>query len=281
MASWNSIQLEITYRVLGWMGFACWSVGGYPQVILNFRRKSVVGLSFDFVLLSLTKQSSYLIYNASLYFSSAVQKQYWEKYGYGQMIPVAVNDVAFSAHAVLLTAFVLFQIAIYERGTQKVSKIAIGIVVAVWSGAAVCVFVALPTHSWLWLINIFNSIQVCMTVVKYTPQAFLNFVRKSTDGFSLGSYLLDFSGGVTNYAQMTVLAIDQDSWVNFYGNMGKVLLSLISIFFDLVFMCQRFLLYPSKKAPISPPPPQIISKDKESLEPLLQSSSDHPLKHTV
>ncbi|XP_034206561.1 cystinosin homolog isoform X2 [Prunus dulcis] len=252
MASWNSIQLEITYRVLGWMGFACWSVGGYPQVILNFRRKS-----------------------------SAVQKQYWEKYGYGQMIPVAVNDVAFSAHAVLLTAFVLFQIAIYERGTQKVSKIAIGIVVAVWSGAAVCVFVALPTHSWLWLINIFNSIQVCMTVVKYTPQAFLNFVRKSTDGFSLGSYLLDFSGGVTNYAQMTVLAIDQDSWVNFYGNMGKVLLSLISIFFDLVFMCQRFLLYPSKKAPISPPPPQIISKDKESLEPLLQSSSDHPLKHTV
>lgn len=31
-----------------------------------------------------------------------------------QMIPVAPNDVAFSAHAVLLTAFTLFQIAIYE-----------------------------------------------------------------------------------------------------------------------------------------------------------------------
>ncbi|CAL2250666.1 unnamed protein product [Prunus armeniaca] len=279
MASWNSIQLEITYRVLGWMGFACWSVGGYPQVILNFRRKSVVGLSFDFVLLSLTKQSSYLIYNASLYFSSSVQKQYWEKYGYGQMIPVAVNDVAFSAHAVLMTAIILFQIAIYDRGTQKVSKIAIGIVVAVWLGAAVCFFVALPTHSWLWLINVFNSIQVFMTVVKYTPQAFMNFMRKSTDGFSIGFYLLDFSGGVTNYAQMAVLSIDQDSWVNFFGNMGKVLLSLISISFDILFMCQRFLLYPSKKAPIPPPPPQIISK--KSLEPLLQSSSSASPTHTV
>ncbi|KAI5341322.1 hypothetical protein L3X38_020596 [Prunus dulcis] len=279
MASWNSLQLEITYRVMGWMAFTCWSVGFYPQVILNFRRKSVVGLSFDFVVLNLTKHSSYLIYNATLYFSSAVQKQYWEKYGSGQMIPVAVNDVAFSAHAVLITAIILFQIAIYDRGTQKVSKIAIGIVVAVWLGAAVCFFVALPTHSWLWLINIFNSIQVFMTVVKYTPQAFMNFMRKSTDGFSIGFYLLDFSGGVTNYAQMAVLSIDQDSWVNFFGNMGKVLLSLISISFDLLFMCQRFLLYPAKKAPIPPPPPQITSKG--SLEPLLQSSSSASPTHTV
>jgi hypothetical protein len=31
-----------------------------------------------------------------------------------QMIPVAANDVAFSIHAVLLTAITLFQIAIYE-----------------------------------------------------------------------------------------------------------------------------------------------------------------------
>lgn len=30
------------------------------------------------------------------------------------MIPVAANDVAFSVHAVLLTAFTLFQIAIYD-----------------------------------------------------------------------------------------------------------------------------------------------------------------------
>lgn len=33
------------------------------------------------------------------------------------MIPVAANDVAFSAHAVLLTAITLFQIVIYEVST--------------------------------------------------------------------------------------------------------------------------------------------------------------------
>lgn len=34
-------------------------------------------------------------------------------------------------------------------------------------------------------------------------------MRKSTDGFSIGYVLFDFSGGVTNYAQMVVQSIDQ------------------------------------------------------------------------
>ncbi len=43
-----------------------------------------------------------------------------------------------------------------QRGSQKVSKIAIAIVSAVWLFAAVCFFIALPKHSWLWLISIFK-----------------------------------------------------------------------------------------------------------------------------
>jgi hypothetical protein len=46
---------------------------------------SVVGLNFDFVVLNFTKHTSYLIYNAALYFSPVVQKQYHEKYGYDEV----------------------------------------------------------------------------------------------------------------------------------------------------------------------------------------------------
>lgn len=46
---------------------------------------SVVGLSFDYVVLNFTKQASYLIYNATLFFSPIVQKQYFDKYGYDQV----------------------------------------------------------------------------------------------------------------------------------------------------------------------------------------------------
>ncbi|XP_047322155.1 cystinosin homolog [Impatiens glandulifera] len=252
-SAWNSFHLEVLSNVLGWTAFFAWSISFYPQVILNFRRKSVVGLNFDFVVLNLTKHSSYLIYNASVFFSSAVQRQYHEKYGFKEMIPVAANDVAFSIHAVLITAFTLFQIAIYERGNQKVSKISYAIVFVAWFAAAVCCLVALPSHSWLWLVSCFNTLQVTMTVIKYIPQAVMNFRRKSTIGFSIGNILLDLVGGLTNYGQMSVQSIDQNSWVNFYGNIGKTLLSLVSIFFDLVFIFQHYVLYPAKKTDSSSP----------------------------
>ncbi|GAB4847924.1 hypothetical protein Ancab_026984 [Ancistrocladus abbreviatus] len=247
MGKWNSVQLKILSQVLGWVAFVSWSISFYPQVVLNFKRKSVVGLNFDFVVLNLTKHSSYLIYNTVLYLSTTVQAQYRQKYGSKEMIPVEANDVAFSTHAVALTAFTLFQIFIYERKNQKFSKISIAIVSIIWFSAAICVIVATRRHSWLWLISVFNTIQVIMTVIKYIPQAYMNFRRKSTDGFSIGNILLDLLGGLTNYGQMAVQSVDQKSWVNFYGNIGKTLLSLVSIFFDIVFIIQHYVLYPPTK----------------------------------
>ncbi|PIA30414.1 hypothetical protein AQUCO_05600098v1 [Aquilegia coerulea] len=246
MASWHSTPLEVAYQVFGWIAFFSWSISFYPQVILNYRRKSVVGLNFDFLVLNLTKHSSYLVYNVSLFFSPVVQKQYLNKFGKDKMIPVAANDVAFSIHAVLITAFTLFQVIIYDRGNQRVSKICILITMAIWISAAICAFVAISRHSWLWIITVFNTIQVIMTVIKYIPQVVMNFRRKSTEGWSIGNILLDMLGGVTNYAQMAMQSIDQSSWENFYGNIGKTLLSLVSIFFDLVFIFQHYVIYPSK-----------------------------------
>ncbi|XP_038880439.1 cystinosin homolog [Benincasa hispida] len=266
MSSWNSIPMEIIYEVLGWISIICWAFAGYPQLIMNFRRKSVVGLSFDYVVLNFTKQSSYLIYNATLFFSTTVQKQYFDKYGYDQMIPVALSDVFFPLHAILLIFVVSVQIVFFERGNQKVSKAAIAIFVSVWFFAAACLYIAIPTHSWLWLISMFNSIQVFMTLIKCSPQAFLNFTRKSTAGFSIDPILLDLTGGVATLVQMSVQSIDQGSWVNFFGNIGKPLLALVSIAFDLIFIYQHFVLYHMKASKVS------FECDPESIEPLIKDS---------
>ncbi|KAI3474952.1 hypothetical protein Pfo_030263 [Paulownia fortunei] len=267
MASWNSAHLQVLYNVLGWIAFVCWSFSFYPQVILNFRRKSVVGFNFDFALANLTKQLAYLIYNASLFFSSTVQKQYHKKFGYDEMLPVAPSDLAFSIHAVVLSAFTLFQIAIYDRGSQRFSKTYICIVFLSCLAAAVCVFVAIPRHSWFWLVSCFNTIQVVMTFIKYIPQAIFNFHRKSTSGFSIGNILLDFLGGVANNIQMAAQSIDQHSWENWYGNLGKTMLALVTIFFDILFMVQHYVLYPSKKTAISSNP-SVVSRS-HYLKPLI------------
>ncbi|GKB91885.1 cystinosin homolog isoform X1 [Tanacetum coccineum] len=243
MSSWNSMELKVLSTVLGWFALGVWSISFYPQVLLNYKRKSVVGLNFDFVVLNLTKHTSYLIYNASMFFSSVVQRQYHKKYGVNQMIPVAANDVAFSSHAVLLTAFTLFQITIYYRGTQNVSLVTKVVVSAAWIAIAIAVIIAIATNNWLWLVSCFNMVQVFMTVIKYIPQAYMNFRRKSTIGFSIGNILLDLLGGLANYGQMAVQSIDQHSWLNFYGNVGKALLSVVSILFDLLFIVQHYVLY--------------------------------------
>ncbi|XP_078157823.1 cystinosin homolog isoform X5 [Carex rostrata] len=191
MVSWNSIYLEVAYSVLGWISFFSWSLCFYPQVLLNYRRKSVVGYNFDFPTLNLTKHTSYLIYNAALFFSPEVQSQYHDKYGPDQMIPVGLNDVFFSIHALSLTAFTLFQIFIYE--------------------------------------------------------VVMNFKRKSTVGWSIGFVFFDFFGGLFSFGQMCAQSIDQGSTVNFYGNTGKLLLSLEVILFDLLFIVQHYVLYPEER----------------------------------
>ena len=113
MSSWNSPRWKSYIKCLD--GQLSFPDPFFPHVILNFRRKrfffsrfspffypfsfvffdnllltwnrlvkrSVLGLIFDFVVLNLTKHSSYLIYNGVLCFSSAIQRQYREKYGVG------------------------------------------------------------------------------------------------------------------------------------------------------------------------------------------------------
>ncbi|GFP84971.1 cystinosin homolog [Phtheirospermum japonicum] len=251
-SSWDSVYLKVLYNVFGWIAFISWSICFYPQIILNYRRKSVVGFNFDYALLNMVKQLAYLIYNVSIFFSPIVQKQYRQKFGNGKMLPVAESDLAFSIHVVLASAYTMYQIAIYDRGTQKFSKIYTSIVVLFVLAAAVCVCIAIPRHSWFWLVSCFNTIQVVMTVLKYIPQVVFNFQRKSTSGFSIGNVLLDFLGAVANNVQMLMQSLDQKSWENFYGNLGKSLLATVTIVFDIIFIVQHYALYPTKKAEPDP-----------------------------
>ncbi|EFJ34881.1 hypothetical protein SELMODRAFT_405873 [Selaginella moellendorffii] len=243
MASWSSSSLSAIYQILGWFAFAVWSISFYPQALLNYRRKSVVGLNFDFQVLNFTKHSSYLIYNAAVFFSPVVQRQYHDKYGRDELIPVAANDVAFSIHAVLLAGFTIVQIFLYERGGQRVSEAGVLVSLGAWLAGLTGLIVAFPSGRWLWLVQVFNIIQMVMAVIKYIPQAWMNFRRKSTVGWSIATIPLDLSGGIANILQMAVQSIDQRSTMNFSGNVGKLGISLECIAFDILFIFQHYFLY--------------------------------------
>jgi len=105
--------IDVIGIVIGWLYFAAWSISFYPQIWINFKRKSVVGLNFDYIGLNITGFLCYSLFNVCLYFSSYIQSQFEEKNPRHQ-IPVELNDVVFALHAVFATIIVIFQCIIYE-----------------------------------------------------------------------------------------------------------------------------------------------------------------------
>ena len=80
-------------------------------------------------------------------------------------------------------------------------------------------------------------------MVKYVPQAWANYRRKSTAGWSIHQILLDIIGGVLSIAQLVIDSSLQRDWSGITGNPVKLGLGNISIVFDIIFMVQHYILY--------------------------------------
>ncbi|XP_027375368.1 cystinosin isoform X3 [Bos indicus x Bos taurus] len=185
----HSNIVSIINQVIGWIYFVAWSVSFYPQVITNWRRKSVVGLSFDLVVLNLMGFVAYSVFNVGLFWVPSIKEQFLLKYPNG-VNPVDSNDVFFSLHAVALTLVVIVQCLLYE--------------------------------------------------------AYMNFHYKSTEGWSIGNVLLDFTGGSFSLLQMFLQSYNNDQWTLIFGDPTKFGLGIFSIIFDVVFFIQHFCLYRKK-----------------------------------
>lgn len=243
----RSNALFIINQIIGWIYFVAWSVSFYPQAYENWKRRSVVGLNFDFLALNLTGFIAYSVFNVGLFWVTYIQEEFLQKDPNG-VIPVDANDVFFSLHALLLTLVYICQCAIYERGGQKVSKVAIGLLAIGWTFAFVSLFVAVGKKiSWLDYLYYFSYIKLGVTLVKYIPQAHMNYRRKSTEGWSIGNVLLDFTGGSFSLIQMFLEAYNNDKWRFIFGDPTKFGLGVFSIFFDILFIIQHYCLYRNRE----------------------------------
>ncbi|KAL3868803.1 hypothetical protein ACJMK2_041562 [Sinanodonta woodiana] len=235
--------LVIISSVIGWIYFAAWTISFYPQVYENFRRKSVVGLNFDFLGLNITGFFTYGLFNIGMYWIPEVENDYKKLHPRG-INPVELNDVIFTIHAVFITAVTIIQCLIYKRDMQRVSIVARVLLVGIWLFVAVALIVALcKTITWLTYLYYFSYIKLGITLIKYIPQAYMNFRRKSTEGWSIGNVLLDFTGGSFSILQMFLLSYNNDDWGSIFGNPTKFGLGFFSILFDILFIIQHYILY--------------------------------------
>lgn len=239
----HSRLVDVLSQIIGWIYFVAWSVSFYPQAWENFRRRSVVGLNLDFLALNLTGFIAYSVFNICLFWVDPVKEEFLKENPNG-VNPVTASDVFFSLHAVLLCSIYVCQAATYQRGGQTVSWAARGLLLVAWTFALVTLFLAVGhILTWLQYIYYFSYIKLGVTLVKYVPQAYMNYRRRSTVGWSIGNVLLDFTGGTLSILQMILQSYNNDQWRLVFGNPTKFGLGLFSVLFDLLFIAQHYCLY--------------------------------------
>ncbi len=235
--------------VMGWTYFAAWSLSFYPQVILNYQRKSVQGLSLDYVMLNIIGFCSYSVYNLFFYADSATKRAY-ERTHHGSSNTVELNDVFFSLHAVTLTTITIIQIVLYRAAGQTVSRLATvlaGSALAITAVYAVLCAVGArggrTPFNWLDWLFFLSYLKVAISLCKYSPQVYIIYKRKSTTGWNIWNVLLDITGGVLSICQLVLDCWAAGDWSGITGNMAKFSLGALSIVYDIIFILQHYLWF--------------------------------------
>lgn len=240
---WNYVS-----ALLGWIYFLAWGASFLPQLYYNMRRRSVVGQSFDFVCLNILGFVCYAVYTLCFYANGSVQEMYKERHN-GSPNDVTLNDVVFAVYALVCCLLNGLQIIFLDRAKQRVSVLCVSVIsitcllVFCWTCAIAFGVRRHIVFNYLDLLYGLSVIKLAISVVKYLPQIYLNFSRKSTVGWNIWNIVLDLTGGCLSVAQQVMDSWAVGRWDGLTGNPVKFALGFVSILYDLVFFLQHFVLY--------------------------------------
>ncbi|KAI9741020.1 MAG: hypothetical protein M1834_002731 [Cirrosporium novae-zelandiae] len=247
---------QVVSWLLGWIYFLCWSLSFYPQPILNWRRKSVRGLSIDFPTINAFGFICYFASTTAMLFSSTIRNQYAIRNPISPEPTVQLNDFAYGLHAVILSSFIYTQFwpQIWSFKTapeQKASSTIIGIIsgcitaIAIVSALVIFKGKADDAIGWAWLDVAYATgyVKLVVTFVKYIPQAWINYKLKSTAAWSIEMILLDITGGFLSLIQLAIDSSLENDWSGVTGNPVKFGLGNITLVFDTIFIVQHYILY--------------------------------------
>jgi cystinosin len=100
--------LQTISELFGWVYTLCWSLSFYPQPILNFRRRSTTGTTIDFPVINVVGFVAYFISCTAFIYSPEIRREYAARH-HGLTPTVQINDLAFAAHASVITLITVTQ----------------------------------------------------------------------------------------------------------------------------------------------------------------------------
>ncbi len=222
-------------------------------MLLNHRRRSTTGLSPDFQIINVLGFAAYSIYNVSLMYWPAVRSEYYRR-NHSEEHLVQMNDLVFSIHAFILISITILQIAYFDwRHGRQLPHNSITMSILLFL-LTIYIYTWIIYRSdqqkrykapwtWLDLVQLLGYLKLIMTAIKYLPQAWANYRHQSTDGWSIGNILLDFSGGSLSLVQLLMDCAATGEWSAIVNAPAKFGLSILSMSYDILFMVQHYILY--------------------------------------
>jgi len=236
-------SLEIAALLWGWLYNLIWALSYYPQIIKNWQRRSVDGLSIDMILFNLFGYFMYSLFNLSLYFDDPLRDDYMKEFDARQH-PVFLYDLLLCIHNVLATAVELGQIFMYRESSRSASSGCL-LILTLWI-LIVVVLVMLKIFNvltLLLLVALLGYFKMGASTIKYFPQAYMNYKQAAVTGLSMPFVFLDMAGGVFCVLNIILLAALSNTFAEVIGNVPKLTVGIVSIIFPLVFILQRYLFY--------------------------------------
>jgi len=194
------------------------------------------GFSINYIMMNFLGYLFYSIYNLYGYYAeSFIAKS-----------QIHTSDVLFAVHGFVLVCLHYALVMYYPRKDNRVQGLWLAICLAILITVGVYYLVTAKLPETILLMGL---MKVVISFIKYVPQVYLNWKRKSTKGWSLENVILDLTGGVLSFIQIIIDYLDSGKLDNFSGNLNiaKFLLGIVTIVFDIIFLLQHYIVYPQKK----------------------------------
>ena len=170
----NTTFLDILADVVGWGYFLCWIVSFLPQIYENWRRKCVVGLSFDTLACYFLSYVMYTIYNVTVYFDPKLILANSHDDN-----PVKLTDVVYANVAFVCTISLVIQCLMYDRGSQKIHTSSVVVCICcLLALAALTVLSCFGIGSWFLVLQFCGYVKLVVSfgTVSYLPRIFIAYV---------------------------------------------------------------------------------------------------------
>ena len=237
-------------KIFGWSSVITWSCVPYPQIFTNLKNKNSDGMSVSMIFLSVLQFLCYTFLSYILFFSNNIKNKY-QKIMKDDCTDIYLSDLFFGTHALLSTLILVFQYYYYDHSNNKLTIISsinlLTLTILVLLEITLCIILYYIHNNDIflaYLILCFSISHNVFTFLKYVPQIYYTYKRKSIHDWNIANVHFDILGALFLLSEMIVTAINKNEIDSLFSNLAKFNLTIITILFDSILYIQYYYFYP-------------------------------------